>query len=73
MKPFTDISHFIVVDDIINYVKKFINNDTNKTAKIFLTSNIYGAYIIAIDLRNSPMVIHWGGFCKGDPDFISFW
>ena len=34
------------------------NNDTHKTAKIFLASNIYGAYIIAIDLRNSPMALH---------------
>ena len=48
------------------YVKrnfKFIssckaNNDTHKTAKILLTSNIYGAYSIAIDLRNSPMALH---------------
>ena len=30
------------------------NNDTHKTAKVFLTSNICGPYIIAIDLRNSP-------------------
>ena len=47
------------------YVKnvKFINgckanNNTYKTAKISLTSNIDGAYIIAIDLRNSPMALH---------------
>ena len=33
------------------------NNDTHKTAKIFLTSNIYGAYVIAIDLRNSPKAL----------------
>ena len=30
-------------------------NDTRKTADMFLTSNIYGACMIAIDLRNSPM------------------
>ena len=30
------------------------NKDTHKTAKLFLTSNIYGTYIIAIHLRNSP-------------------
>ena len=34
------------------------NNDTHKTAKIVLTFNIYGAYMIAIDLRNSPMALH---------------
>ena len=34
------------------------NNDTHKAAKIFLTSNIYGVYIIAIDLRHSPMALH---------------
>ena len=47
------------------YVKNFkfingctANNDTHKTAKIFLTSNILGAYSIAIDLRNSLMALH---------------
>ena len=29
-----------------------------KQQKILLTSNIYGAYIIAIDLRYSPMTLH---------------
>ena len=51
---------------IVIYVKKnfkFIygckaNKDTHKTAKIFLTANIYGTYIIAIHLRNSPMALH---------------
>ena len=48
----------------IIYVKNFkfingckANNDTHTTARIFLTSNIYGAYIIAIDQRNSPMAL----------------
>ena len=51
------------------YVKSFkfingckANNDTHKTANIFLTSNLYGAYIIAIDLSNSPMAVH-ANFC----------
>ena len=34
------------------------NKDTHKTAKIFLTSNIYGTYIIAINPRNTPMALH---------------
>ena len=44
------------------YIKNFkfingckANKDTHKTANIFLTSKNYGAHIIAIHLRNSPM------------------
>ena len=47
------------------YVKNFnfvngckANNETYKTAKILLTSNIHGAFIIAIDLRNSLLALH---------------
>ena len=38
------------------------NNGTHSTAKLLLTSNIYGAYIIAIDLRNAPVALH-ANFC----------